>query len=118
MTTATSTRKPRRQALPGEVNITNNPEARAALDQFRAQKARETDGALAKRERTAEGGSESILRDALGENGSVLVVNGQPVVKVSSQRHNTTVNTALLATAFPEAYAACVTKVPYTFLTA
>lgn len=109
-------RKPRRQALPGEVNITKDAEARAALDLFREQKAREADGAKAKRERTASGGTESILRDRLGSEGSVLVVNGQPVAKVSSERHTVKVDMELLAATYPEAYAACVAKVPYTFI--
>ncbi len=121
MTAAVATATPkrvRRVPLAGEVNITNDAEARAALDTFRAQKVRESDGAAAKRERTAPGGSEAILRDRLGENGTVLVVNGQPVAKVSSVRHSVKVDLETLQTLFPEAYAAVVTREPYTFIQA
>lgn len=113
MATSTITKsapKTRRQALPGEVNITNNKEARAALDVLREQKRSERAGAKAKRERTAKGGSESVIRGLLTNPESVLVVAGQPVGNLSSERHIDVPDLAKLAEAFPEAYAACVTR--------
>ena len=103
----------RRQPLPGEVNITNNKEARAALDTLREQKRSERAGAKAKRERTAKGGSESVIRGLLTNPEAVLVVAGQPVGNLSSERHIDVPDLAKLAEAFPEAYAACVTRKYY-----
>lgn len=111
-TTAPKTRQ-RRQALPGEVNITNNAEARAALEVLREQKRAERAGAKAKRERTAKGGSEAVIRDLLNTPEAVLVVAGQPVANLSSERHIDVPDLAKLAEAFPEAYAACVTRKYY-----
>lgn len=112
-TTAPKSTKTRRQALPGEVNITNNKEARAALDAIREQKRSERAGAKAKRERTAKGGSESVIRALLTNPDAVLVVAGQPVGNLSSERHIDVPDLAKLAEAYPEAYAACVTRKYY-----
>lgn len=112
-TTAPKSTKTRRQALPGEVNITNNKEARAALDVLREQKRSERAGAKAKRERTAKGGSESVIRGLMANADSVLVVAGQPVANLSSERHIDVPDLAKLAEVFPEAYAACVTRKYY-----
>ena len=116
MATATTTApksRQRRQPLPGEVNITNNAEARAALEVLREQKRAERAGAKAKRERTAKGGSEAVIRGLLATDSAVLVVAGQPVANLSSQRHIDVPDLNKLAEAFPEAYAACVTRKYY-----
>lgn len=109
---AQTTTRTRRQALPGEVNITNNSEAREALEAVREQKRAERAGASAKRQRTAADGSEATLRALLGAEDSegVLVIAGQPVAKYSSQRHIDVPDLKLLAESFPEAYEACVTR--------
>lgn len=100
----------RRKPLPGEVNITNDVAARAALETLREQKRAERAGAKAKRLRTAKDGSEAILRPLLAAEGAVLVVAGQPVGNLSSERHIDVPDLALLASHYPEAYAACVTR--------
>lgn len=120
MATSTITKsaapKARRQALPGEVNITNNKDARAALDTLRTLKRAERAGAKATRERKGSGknpGVESVIRGLLTTPESVLVVAGQPVANLSSERHIDVVDAEKLALAFPEAYAACVTRKYY-----
>lgn len=117
MATATTTApKTRRQALPGEVNITNNKEARAALDELRDLKRAERAGAAATRKRKGNSknpGVEAAIRDLLATPESVLVIAGQPVANLSSERHIDVVDAEKLAQAFPEAYAACVTRKYY-----
>ena len=103
----------RRKALPGEVNITNDAGARALLTTVRERKVLEREGAAAARERKV---AEGALREIMGDSGKVLVINGQPVAKVSSPRHTTKVDLAALALGWPEAYAAVVSEVPYTYL--
>lgn len=110
-TAAKVTRK-RRQPLPGEVNITNDKGARALLDTVRGHKVTERAGAAAARERKV---AEGALRSIMGE-GTVLVIGGQPVAKVSSVRHTPKVDLEALALGWPEAYAAVVSQVPYTYL--
>lgn len=112
MATATTTRT-RRTPLVGEVNITNNAEARAALATLRVQKRAERDGAKAKRERTADDGSEALIRELLSTPEAVIVIAGQPVAKLSSERHIDVPDLKKLAEAFPEAYEACVTRKYY-----
>lgn len=115
--TATAT-KTRRVAAPGEVNVTNNDEARALLRTLAEQKKAESAGDKAKRERkgtSAKPGTEPRLREILGD-GTHFVINGQSVAKVSSPRSIKTINYALLETLYPEAYAACVGSVEYDFL--
>lgn len=111
--TKTTTPRARRTPLVGEVNITNDAAARAAIETLRVQKRAERAGGKAKRERTAEGGSEAVIRALLTSPESVLVIAGQPVAKLSSERHIPVPDLKKLAEMFPEAYAACVTDVTY-----
>ncbi len=112
-TTAPKSTRTRRQPLPGEVNVTNNAEARAALDALRVLKRAERAGDKAKRERKGNAknpGPEAVIRNLLSTPESVLVVAGQPVANLSSERYIDVPDLALLAESFPEAYAACVTR--------
>lgn len=109
---ATKVTRARRKPLPGEVNITNDKGARALLDTVRTHKVTERAGAAAARERKV---AEGALRSIMGE-GTVLVIGGQPVAKVSSPRNTTKVDLEALALGWPEAYAAVVSQVPYTYL--
>lgn len=106
----------RRQPLPGEVNITNNEVARDALETLRDLKRAERAGEKAKRTRKGNAknpGVEAVIRELLVTPESVLVVAGQPVAKLSSERHIDVADMTLLAESFPEAYAACVSRVTY-----
>lgn len=121
MTTATTTRKTttRRVVKPGEVNVTNDVQARADLALVATLKATERAGDAAARKRKGTDktpGPEARLRSLLGADGTHFVVNGQTVATVSSPRHTKKVNFDLLATLFPEAYAACVAEVEYDYL--
>jgi hypothetical protein len=91
------------------VNITNNPEARAALDAFRAAKA------AIKAAEAAKVAAEATLRETLGEAREAIIL-GQRVLKVSSLRTRVSIDAKGLLEAFPEAYAATAKVSTYDFL--
>jgi hypothetical protein len=97
------------KAVSTDINITNNVEARAALDTFREAK-------LAKAEAEAAlKAAEATLRETLGENGQRLIISAQPVLKLSSTRSRESLSVKAVVEVFPEAQA-LVKTTTYNFL--
>jgi hypothetical protein len=91
------------------VNFTNNQEAREALNTFREAKAAEK----AAKERKEQ--AEAILREALGDAKSAIIL-GQTVLKVSSLRERKSTDAKALQAGWPEAYQATLKVSTYDFL--
>lgn len=111
MATTTAERR-NKKTLPG-LNITNDAELIELVQTIREKKTIERAGAAAERERKNE--LEPRLKDAMGDE-TQIVVRGQVIASLSSQRHSTIVDLEKLKLAFPEAYAAVVSQKPYRFV--
>ncbi len=98
-----------------EVNITNNKAARALVERFKALKAIEKAAADAEKERKEV--VEPALRAVLGD-APALIVLGQKVLKVSSERKTILWDHDALRDGWPEAFEAIRAESPYTFLQA
>ena len=111
MATTTAQRR-NKKTLPG-LNITNDAELIELVQTIRERKTIERAGAAAERERKND--LEPKLRAAMGDE-SQIIVRGQVIASLSSQRHSTIVDLDKLKLAFPEAYAAVVSEKPYRFV--
>ncbi len=109
-TTTAQRRNSKRQ--PG-LNITNDAELIADVQRIRELKTIERAGSKAERERKDV--LEPKLRAAMGEE-TQIVLRGQVIASLSSQRSSTIVDLDKLKLAFPEAYAAVVSQKPYRFV--
>ena len=110
---ATTTQERRNsKTLPG-LNITNDERVRQIQARHKELKQIERAAAEAERERKV---LEAELRDLMGDE-EQIVIRGVVVAKLSSERHSVIVDQKTLLSAFPEAYAATVTKKPYRFIT-
>lgn len=94
------------------VNFTNKPEVIAALKRAAELKAIEKAGKDAEAERKQL--EQDIIYAALGD-AQVGIIRGVEAVKVRASS-NSSVDKALLQSAFPEAFEATYRKTPYTFL--
>ena len=110
---ATATKSTKSTADVMSLNITNKPELRDALKRITELKAIERAAAAAERERKA---LEADLREQMGD-AETLVVRGNVVAKLSSERTTHLYNYDLLVQAFPEAYTAVHSERKYRFLT-
>ena len=111
MATTTAERRNKNRA-PG-LNITNDDALIADVKRIRELKTIERRAAAAERERKDI--LEPRLRVAMGEEDQVIV-RGQVIASLSSQRHSTIVDLEKLKLAFPEAFQACVSEKPYRFV--
>lgn len=109
---ATTTAERRNAARKPGLNVTNDEVLLAKVERIRSLKTIERAGAEAERERKS---IEAELRDAMGVETQV-VVRGQVIASLSSQRHSTIVDQSTLKLVFPEAFAACVSQKPYRFV--
>lgn len=110
---STATKSTKSAADVKSLNITNKPEMRDALARIAELKEIERAGAAAERERKA---LEADLRADMGD-AETLIVRGNVVAKLSSQRNAHVYDYAMLLEAFPEAYDAVHSLKPYRFLT-
>jgi hypothetical protein len=94
------------------LNITNDADLLAKVQRIRELKTLERAGAEAERKRKV---LEAELRAEMGDE-EQIVVRGQVIASLSSLRHATKPNYDLMKTAYPEAYAQCVSQVPYKFV--
>lgn len=111
MATTTAERR-NSKTLPG-LNITNDERVRQIQARHKELKQIERAAAEAERERKV---LEAELRELMGDE-EQIVIRGVVVAKLSSERHSVIVDQKTLLAAFPEAYAATVTKKPYRFIT-
>lgn len=110
---ATTTAQRRNKLRQPGLNITNDQAALDLVQAIREKKTIERAGAAAERERKDT--LEPQLRDLMGDE-TQIVVRGQVIASLSSQRHSTIVDLEKLKLAFPEAYAAVVSQKPYRFV--
>lgn len=109
---ATTTAQRRNSARKPGLNITNDAELIAKVQRIRELKTIERAAAAAERERK---GIEAELRTQMGVE-TQIVVRGQVIASLSSQRHSTITDLETLKLAFPEAFAKCVSQKPYRFV--
>ena len=109
---ATTTAQRRNSKTKPGLNITNDAELIEKVQRIREYKTIERAAAAAERERKA---LEAEVREAMGDE-SQIVVRGQVIAKLSSQRHSTIVDQKMLRDAFPEALSAVVSQKPYQFV--
>ena len=110
---ATTTAQRRNKLREPGLNITNDQPLIDLVQAIREKKTIERAGAAAERERKDK--LEPQLRAAMGDE-TQIVVRGQVIASLSSQRHSTIVDLDKLKLAFPEAYAAVVSEKPYRFI--
>lgn len=110
MATTTAERRNKNRA-PG-LNITNDAELIAKVSRIRELKTIERAAAAAERERKT---IEAEVRAAMGDEAQIIV-RGQVIASLSSQRHSTITDLETLKAAFPEAYARTVSQKPYRFV--
>lgn len=110
---ATTTAQRRNKLREPGLNITNDQPLIDLVQAIREKKTIERAGAAAERERKDT--LEPQLRAAMGDE-TQIVVRGQVIASLSSQRHSTIVDLEKLKLAFPEAYAAVVSEKPYRFV--
>lgn len=110
---ATTTAQRRNKLREPGLNITNDQPLIDLVQAIREKKTIERAGAAAERERKDT--LEPQLRAAMGDE-TQIVVRGQVIASLSSQRHSTIVDLDKLKLAFPEAYAAVVSEKPYRFV--
>lgn len=109
---ATTTKDRRNsKSLPG-LNVTNDAVLLAKVQRIKELKTIERAAAEAERERKV---IEAELRAAMGDEEQVIV-RGQVIASLSSQRHSTITDLETLKLAYPEAYNKCVSKKPYKFV--
>ena len=102
------------EVIPGtSVNITNKAEVRDALKRIKTLKALEAAGAAAERERKAL--EAEVVRPAFGTAESLIVL-GQTVAKLSSERVSHKYDTATLLLGWPDVHEAIHSEVPYRFV--
>jgi hypothetical protein len=109
---ATTTAQRRNSKSKPGLNITNDADLLAKVQRIRELKTLERAGAEAERKRKV---LEAELRAEMGDE-EQIVVRGQVIASLSSLRHATKPNYDLMKTAYPEAYAQCVSQVPYKFV--
>lgn len=109
---ATTTAQRRNAARKPGLNVTNDADLLAKVERIRSLKTIERAAAAAERERKD---LEAELRAAMGDE-EQIVVRGQVIASLSSQRHSTITDLDTLKTAFPEAYQAVVSQKPYRFV--
>jgi F0F1-type ATP synthase membrane subunit b/b' len=109
---ATTTAQRRNSARKPGLNLTNDAALLAKVERIRELKTIERAAAEAERERKV---LEAELRSAMGDE-TQIVVRGQVIASLSSQRHSTIVDRETLKLAYPEAYAAVVSEKPYRFV--
>lgn len=109
---ATTTAQRRNSKTKPGLNITNDAELIEKVQRIREYKTIERAAAAAERERKV---LEAEVREAMGGE-SQIVVRGQVIAKLSSQRHSTIVDQKTLREAFPEAWQAVVSHKPYQFV--
>jgi hypothetical protein len=109
---ATTTVQRRNKSRKPGLNITNDAALLADVQRIRELKTIERAGAAAERERRE---IESRLRADMGDE-TQIVVRGQVIASLSSERYSVIVDQKTLRETFPEAHAACVSHKPYKFL--
>ena len=109
---ATTTKERRNAARKPGLNITNDADLIAKVQRIREYKTIERAAAEAERKRKA---LEAELRAEMGDE-TQIIVRGQVIASLSSQRHSTLTDLDKLKTAFPEAYQAVVSQKPYRFV--
>lgn len=110
---ATTTKERRNsKTLPG-LNITNDAALIEKVQRIREYKTIERAAAEAERKRKV---LEAELRAEMGDE-TQIVVRGQVIASLSSQRHAVVTDLKTLQSAFPEAFQACVSQKPYRFVT-
>lgn len=109
---ATTTKDRRNSKSTPGLNVTNDDALRVMVARHKELKEVERAAAAAERERKQ---IEAELRAAMGDE-EQIVIRGVVVAKLSSQRHSVKTDLKTLELAYPEAYSAVVTKVPYKFV--
>ncbi len=99
------------KVVDGRVNLTRHPVVIAALKERAEQKKIEDAGKAAEKRRKE---LDALLDQVLGDADEGIVRGVVAIKRMHSRSRK--VDNALLDTAFPEASAACVTYVPFTFI--